>query len=110
MAWGADVLPWTPESGTVGPNSFSVITTPTATAVSGKIGTTTALKATLKVGTVAVAGKTVSFKIDDVAVGSGKTDAKGSASIAYVINVDAGPHTIKAEFAGDGGYYPSSGT
>ncbi|HML05683.1 MAG TPA: Ig-like domain repeat protein, partial [Methanobacterium sp.] len=57
-----------------------------------------------------LSGKTVTFKVDGVAVpGTATTDALGVATISYYNILVGGNYTIKADFAGDGNYLASYG-
>ncbi|HWI60494.1 MAG TPA: Ig-like domain repeat protein, partial [Symbiobacteriaceae bacterium] len=59
----------------------------------------------------ALAGKSVAFEVDGVAVGSDDTDASGLATLVYTpITNGAGSHTITATFAGDADLTADSGT
>lgn len=84
----------------------------TVTSVSGNAGATVTLKSTLKGGTppVALSGKTVTFRVDGVAVTTAVTDNTGLASNPHVLTESGGAHTLTAEFAGDSSYASSSAT
>ncbi|NLH98964.1 MAG: hypothetical protein GX446_05660 [Chthonomonadales bacterium] len=58
-----------------------------------------------------VVGKTVTFKLDGTFIASDVTRSTGLAQVGYTIadGAGAGTRTILAEWAGDGGYLPSSG-
>ncbi|MDF2628438.1 MAG: hypothetical protein K0R39_2269, partial [Symbiobacteriaceae bacterium] len=64
----------------------------------GNYGQTVTLEATLTPG---VAGKTVTFLVNGISVGTDTTDGSGLATFDYNITVPAGNHTITATFAGD---------
>lgn len=53
-------------------------------------------------------GKTVIFKIDGTAVGTGTTDSGGDAVLIWNITDGAATRSITTEFAGDAAYNPSS--
>ena len=75
------------------------------------LGDTRNLTASLKRKTdkLALAARTMTFKIDSVVVGTATTDASGNAKLAYsVVGLSVGAHPLTAEFAGDGDYEPSS--
>ncbi len=59
-----------------------------------------------------VVGRTVTFKIDSTAVGTGTTGADGYARYSYSVpsNATVGAHTITAVFAGDTSYNTSTGS
>jgi hypothetical protein len=79
-----------------------------------QIGATVALTATLtrNLDSAPVTGKTVSFKVDGTAVGSGVTDAAGVATTNYLVVVGSGTgaRTIEGAFAGDVVYGASTDT
>ena len=86
----------------------------TVSNVSGVRGETVALKAKI-IRThdgAAIAGRTLSFKVDGNPVGSAVTNTSGVATTSYAIPADAalGEHLIKVVFAGDDPLNPSSGT
>ena len=74
--------------------------------VSGNVGQTVQLSATLTAGGVPVGGKTVDFQVDGVPAGSATTDQSGVARVAHTI-LSMGDKVIGAGFAGDGTYLPS---
>ncbi len=79
----------------------------------GKITAYRIFKAWLwKMDSAPVAGKTITFKLDGTVLGSDVTRAAGYAQIGYTIadGAGAGVRTILAEWAGDGGFLPSSCT
>ena len=78
--------------------------------VSGRIGQTVALTATLTSGGSYVTGKTVSFSVDGAPAGSDTTDGIGFATVTYSIppSLGAGSKTIGASFAGEVNYAKSS--
>ncbi len=55
-------------------------------------------------------GKTVTFKINGTAVGTGLTGVDGQAQYTYTVTVLPGSHGITAEFAGDALNNPCSGS
>ena len=59
-----------------------------------------------------VVGKPITFKLDGTVVGTDVTRTTGLAQVGYTIadGAGAGTRTIRAEWAGDGGYLPSSCT
>ena len=90
-------------------------TTSQATAsLSGQYGDTVTLSTTLTrtVGAVALASKSITFKIDGAVAGTGTTDASGVATASFTIplTLAAGDRTITAEFAGDPDNLASTGT
>ncbi|MCX6359100.1 MAG: hypothetical protein NT029_04810 [Armatimonadetes bacterium] len=79
---------------------------------SGQIGSTVTLAATLtrNYDSTVLAGKTVSFKVDGAAAGTGVTDAAGIATASYVIPAGfVGDKPITGAFAGDVVYGASNG-
>ncbi|MBM3494508.1 MAG: Ig-like domain repeat protein, partial [Armatimonadetes bacterium] len=92
--------------------NVDVNTTIVADDASGMMGETVALSATLTRSDNGdpVAGKTLTFKVDGSAVGTGDTDAAGVASVNYLIPEDGGVgvRTITVEFAGDADYNAST--
>ncbi|MCX6377948.1 MAG: Ig-like domain-containing protein [Armatimonadetes bacterium] len=48
-----------------------------------------------------LAGRTVTFKVDGVAVGTATTDGSGVATFTYTLNLTVGTHKITTSFAGD---------
>jgi len=98
--------------------AFEVIraipTTLTVDNVSGVIGQTVNLTATLKNADddTPLEGKTITFLVDGNVVGTAVTNASGVATLPIVIpeGFGAGDHEIKAKFAFDGTYRPSEGT
>lgn len=97
-----------------GSNTLTVTDTTTlvVASVSGQIGATVGLSATLtrNYDSTALAGKTVSFKVDGTAAGSGATDASGVATASYVIPAGfVGDKPIAGTFAGDVVYAASNG-
>ena len=84
------------------------------TAVSGSVGQTRTLKATLKrmPGGVALSGKTLSFSVDGTPVGTAVTNSSGLASLNYAIapGTSGGNHPLTISFAGDSANTASSGT
>ncbi|HYF92747.1 MAG TPA: Ig-like domain repeat protein, partial [Symbiobacteriaceae bacterium] len=75
--------------------------------VGGDFGASVNLSATL---TPNVAGKTVTFTVAGASVGTAVTDITGVATLAYTIAEPSGPHTVTADFAGDGDIAAASGT
>jgi hypothetical protein len=80
---------------------------------SGVFGSTADLSATLTVGGVPLAGKTVTFTLDGAAAGSATTDSSGVATAlgASLAAFSAGtyPGAAAASFEGDAGYAGSAG-
>lgn len=95
-------------TGTLTVKKTDTKTTPSP--VVAKSGATVTLKCTLKAGSVAIAGATITFKIDDVVIGTGTTDNTGLATLSHKITETVGVHTIKCEYAGSTTYNPSTGT
>ena len=104
-------------AGTHGRGLFEMVLPSTAATVLAVASVTTAyyqtvtLTATLTVGGVGVAGKTVTFKAGGATVGTGVTNASGVATKSYPVAgaLAPGPHTLAASFAGDSSYAASSG-
>jgi 6-phosphogluconolactonase (cycloisomerase 2 family) len=79
---------------------------------------TTALSTTLKrtLNGAAVAGRSITFSLDGIVVGTAVTNATGVASLPNVslvlggIPITAGSHSIGVNFAGDSQYQGSTGT
>ncbi len=65
-----------------------------------------------KLDNTPVPGKAISFKLDGTLIGSDNTRPAGYAQVGYTIadGAGAGIRTVLAEWAGDGGYLPSSCT
>jgi subtilisin-like proprotein convertase family protein len=79
----------------------------------GKITAYRILKAWLwKMDNSPIPGKSIAFKLDGTLLGTDATRPTGVAQIGYTIadGAGAGARTILAEWAGDGGYLPSSCT
>jgi len=88
-----------------------IATTLTVSNISGKVGAATTLKATLKAGSTALSGATVSISVDGSLVGTTTTNATGVASVPFTIPAGAGvAHSITASYAGDSTYNSSTGT
>jgi predicted outer membrane repeat protein len=89
-------------------------TTLSAISGSGTYGSTATLTATLKTGSTAVSGKTISFKLNNTTVGTGTTNSSGVATLSGVSlsGIDAGSYSgaVSASFAGDSGYTSASGS
>jgi hypothetical protein len=89
-------------------------TSVTAAAASGVYGGTVNLSATLKSGTTAISGKTISFTLNGNGVGSATTNASGVATLSNVSlgSINAGNYItgVGANFTGDSGFLASSGT
>ena len=112
-AFAGDTAP-TPDLGgsTSDPEQLTVnadgtgLTVPDVNGVFGQPVNLTA-KLTSQAGT-GIAGRTVSFMLNGVAVGSAVTDASGVATVLNIstTGIDAGPHDkyIKANFVGDATY------
>ena len=75
--------------------------------VTGNVGETVQLSATLTSAGSPLEGKTVDFQVDGAPAGSATTDASGVASLPYTIP-SMGDKTISAGFAGDAEYLASS--
>ena len=91
-----------------------VVTVLSPKAVNGSVGQTIPLSARLNrpdTGAV-IPGKTITFTVDGVAVGSAVTAANGFATVSYLIpsGTTVGSHTIGSSFAGDSLDNPASGT
>lgn len=56
--------------------------------------------------------KLISFSVDGTMIGTDRTRTTGRANVGYIVpdGAGAGVRTIRAEWAGDGGYGPSSAT
>ena len=82
-----------------------------AASATGTPGQTVTLSATLKSGSAALSGRTVSFTVDGTVVGTGTTNAAGLATLSYALPAGAalGPHTVTATFAGDAAYLAAVG-
>ncbi|NLH98739.1 MAG: hypothetical protein GX446_04515, partial [Chthonomonadales bacterium] len=79
----------------------------------GKITAYRILKAWLwKMDSTPVFGKSIAFYLDGTLLGTNNTRSTGLAQVGYTIadGAGAGARTIYAEWAGDGGYLPSSCT
>jgi len=63
----------------------------------------------LEDGIVPIPGRTLTLSLGAQSC-TGVTDALGNASCSFVVNVSQGPQPLKAEFAGDAFYLPSSDT
>jgi hypothetical protein len=86
-------------------------TTLTVSSLNGKRGTVVSLKATLKDTALKnLAGKTISFSVGGVSVGTAITATNGQASLNYTVpqNAALGGATIDAMFAGDSMYNSST--
>lgn len=84
----------------------------TVNAGSGTIGHPTMLSATLRRTTDngLISGRTLTFKLNGVAVGTAITNASGVASLSWVVqNGSLGNNVLSAEFAGDDSYNASNG-
>jgi photosystem II stability/assembly factor-like uncharacterized protein len=87
------------------------ITKLTVSALTALYNSTVNLKAILKVGTTPIAGRSVSFTIDGIGVGSATTDAAGIALLPHSVTESIGGHTIGTSYAGDGvDYAPCTAT
>ncbi|MFY7954087.1 MAG: Ig-like domain repeat protein, partial [Armatimonadaceae bacterium] len=69
--------------------------------ISGVIGSTATLKATLTYLGTPVAGKSIAFEVGAMPVGSATTDASGIATLSFPVPEGAGSRAIGASFAGD---------
>lgn len=86
--------------------------------VSGMIGQTVILSATLKRSTdgLALSGKTLSFSVDGTIVGTATTSTSGVATKSYKfpfsdsMRTGVGNRTVSVSFAGDAGYAASTST
>lgn len=109
-------VPWGTSLG--GPVQLTVNATGTGITVlpaTGPFGGTVNLQATLVSGGLGVVGRTVTFKLNNVSVGTGTTtDSNGVSSLANVslAGINAGLHAtyIEADFAGDTVYTAASNT
>jgi hypothetical protein len=85
-----------------------------ATSAAGTYGGTTTLSATLTSGSSPVNGKSISFTLNGISVGSATTNASGVAQLGNVSlsGINAGTYTtgVAASFAGDASFQTSSGT
>jgi WD40 repeat protein len=85
----------------------------TADRVVGILGDTVTLRATLIRTTddSPLAGRGITFKVENTPAGSGVTDALGIATVDFVIplNLGAGDKTITVNFAGDGSHLQCTG-
>ncbi len=99
------------EYGAISPIKSTAIS---AVSGSGTYGSTATLTATLKTGSTAVSGKTITFKINGTGVGSATTNGSGVATLsnASLSGISGGSHSgaVSASFAGDSGYSASSGS
>ncbi|MGE5531973.1 MAG: beta strand repeat-containing protein, partial [Bacteroidota bacterium] len=77
--------------------------------VTGSVGQTVQLSAKLTAGGAPLAGQSVAFLANDVAVSSGTTDAAGVAAVVYG-PLTAGDKTITARFSGVSPYTATTGT
>jgi len=92
------------------PANTHTATTLAVSNVAGVVGQTVQLLAKLTSGGTPLVGQSVAFAVDDVAAGTGTTDAAGVATVPYHV-ATAGNRTISARFAGAVGHYaPSNGT
>ena len=91
-----------------------VSTTLTLTNATGGQGQTVMLTARLRqtVSRSLLSGKTLTFKIDGVTVGTAVTHSSGQATLTYTLPVTetVGSHVLSASFAGDNANNPSSAT
>lgn len=101
-----------------------VVAVPTSLALSdaqGYPGDTVMLRAYLQAGSQYASGRTITFLVDGVVVGTAVTNANGSetnpssyhygkAELAYQINVGPGVHVLQAVYAGDPYFSPTSQT
>jgi hypothetical protein len=89
-----------------------VLSTPTL--VSGRIGQTVVLSATLKRTSdgTPITGATLQFQLGGTSLGSAVTDSLGTASVAYTIRVSTGVglHTIAVGYSGSGAYDSATAT
>ena len=89
-------------------------TTLTVTNATGAPGQTVSLTARLKRASEGafLSGKTLTFKIDGVVVGTAVTHSSGQATLTYTLpaTTTPGSHPLTASFAGDSAYNPSTGT
>ncbi|MCX6361569.1 MAG: Ig-like domain repeat protein [Armatimonadetes bacterium] len=87
----------------------TIATTTFVTASTGVAGTTSTLRGLLRTSAlVALAGKTITFKVSGTEVGTGTTGADGWAS--YLLSLGVRPHgsyPVRADFAGDTTYTAS---
>jgi hypothetical protein len=89
-------------------------TTLSAVSGSGSYGGNATLTATLKTGSTAVSGKTITFKLNGTTVGTASTNGSGVATLSNVSlsGITGGDHAnaVSATFAGDSGYSASTGS
>jgi hypothetical protein len=89
-------------------------TTLSVTAAGGARGTTVTLSAALRraTGGTALGGKTLTFKVDGVVIGTALTDSSGIARRSYPIpaTMSVGAHPVIVTFSGDSLYNASNGT
>ena len=81
--------------------------------VSGTVGQSVTLSATLTATSGGgLSGKTLTFTVEDVGVGTAVTTGTGAASVTYAITAgtNTGVHSVAASFAGDSSNMPSFGT
>jgi hypothetical protein len=87
------------------------LTKVTITKTSAKVGANATLKATVKAGTIAIVGQTVTIKLDGVVVGTPTTNSLGVASVLSKVPEPAGAiYTITGEYAGDANFKSATGS
>ncbi len=86
-------------------------TTLSAPVASGRRGQTITLQATLRqtLDNTPLAGRTLTFKVNNAVVGAATTSSAGAASLAYTLplNLPLGNQTLRVEFDGDSTYAAS---
>ena len=80
-----------------------------STAIAYRNSIPAVLVATLTSAGAPVAGRSVSFFVDNGAVGTATTDAAGTATVDVFANYPVGTHSIRADYSGDANTLPSSG-
>ncbi|PJJ52932.1 YDG domain-containing protein [Hymenobacter chitinivorans] len=91
-------------------------TTLTVAEATGVYGGTTTLTATLRAGSTPLSGKTIAFRLNNLAVGTATTDATGAAALPNVslAGINASPTAyvgyVAASFSAGPGYAASSAT
>ncbi len=98
-----------------GANNLIVKATPTNLTidnVTGNKGTNVTLKAVLTdtAHNLAISGKSVTFKVNNVVVGNATTDTNSVATLLYYIDIEGGKYTVDAVFTADNQYSDSNAT
>ncbi len=86
-----------------------VATTLSVSNVSGTVGQSVTLSATLTANGGALSGQSASFTVDGTAVGTATTNGSGVAALPYAV-ASAGSHTITTTYAGSSADNASSAT